>query len=216
MLGLGARLGAEARLQCQPSTRGGLAAPCQGHLDDHYFDEQEAPVTTSLTHGQTSTIPVAQAISAAGGVVLRLGLVIPLAWYGIAKFTGTEAHAVALLITHQPLISWLYDVLSVQGFSNVLGCLELLAAVIIAIRPLSALASAIGSAIAILLFLSTISFLFTTPGVVTGSSLRVPMLTDVGGFLVKDVALLGASVWTLVEALLAHGVKRTRGAADTE
>jgi uncharacterized membrane protein YkgB len=118
------------------------------------------------------------------------------------------------LITHQPLMSSLYDVLSVQMFSNVLGCLEVLAAVLIAIRPLSALAAAIGSAIATLLFLSTISLLFTTPGVVAGSSLHVPMLTDVGGFLIKDVALLGASVWTLGEALLAYGTKGTRVPAE--
>jgi uncharacterized membrane protein YkgB len=166
-------------------------------------------VTTTLIHGR-STTRAAQTISAAGGVVLRLGLVIPLAWYGIAKFTSTEAHAIMPLITHQPLMSWLYDVLSVQAFSNMLGCLELLAAVLIAIRPLSALASAIGSALATLLFLSTISFLFTTPGVVAASSLHVPLLTDNGGFLIKDVALLGAAVWTLGEALLAHASKGAR------
>jgi uncharacterized membrane protein YkgB len=171
-------------------------------------------VTTPLIHVQTSTTRVAQTISAAGGVVLRLGLVIPLAWIGIAKFTDTEAHAIVPLIVHQPLMSWLYDVLSVQAFSNILGCLELLAAVLIAIRPLSALASAIGSAIATLLFVSTISFLFTTPGVVAGSSLHVPLLTDSGGFLIKDVALLGAAMWTLGEALLAHGAKGTRRVGD--
>lgn len=167
---LGARLVAEVRLQCQPSTPWeGWPTPCQGHLDDHHIDEREALMTTSLTHGQTTTIHAAQAISAVGGAVLRLGLIIPLAWYGIAKFTSTEAHAIMPLITHQPLMSWLYDVLSVQAFSNVLGCLELLAAVLVAIRPLSALAAAVGSAIAILLFLSTISFLFTTPGVLAPS-----------------------------------------------
>lgn len=191
---------------------GGWPTPCQGHLDGHHIDEREALMTTSLTHGQTTTTHAAQAISAVGGAVLRLGLIIPLAWYGIAKFTSTEAHAIMPLITHQPLMSRLYDVLSVQAFSNVLGCLELLAAVLVAIRPLSALAAAVGSAIAILLFLSTISFLFTTPGVLAPSSLHVPLLTDVGGFLVKDVALLGVAVWTLGEALLAHGAKGTRRA----
>lgn len=173
-------------------------------------------MTTSLRHPQTSTTRVAQTISTLGAVILRLGLVIPLAWYGLAKFTSAEAHAIMPLIANQPLMSWLYNVLSVQAFSNALGCLELLAAVLIAARPLSAVGAAIGSALAVLLFISTISFLFTTPGVVTGSSLHVPMLTDVGGFLVKDVALLGASVWTLGEALTAYGAKRTRGAEDTE
>jgi reactive chlorine resistance protein C len=168
-------------------------------------------VTTTLIHRHMTTTRVAQTISAAGGIVLRLGLVLPLAWIGLAKFTSAEAAGIKPLIVHQPLMSWLYDVLSVQAFSNALGCLELLAAVLVAIRPLSALASAIGSAIATLLFLSTISFLFTTPGVVASSSLHVPLLTDSGGFLIKDVALLGAAMWTLGEALLAHTSKRARG-----
>ena len=166
-------------------------------------------MTALLTQIQTGTTRAAQTISDAGGLILRLGLVIPLLWIGIAKFTRGEAVAIMPLITHQPLMSWLYDVVSVQTFSNALGCLEILAAILIAIRPLSALAGAIGGGIATLLFLSTISFLFTTPGVVTDSSLHVPLLTDLGGFLIKDVALLGAALWTLGEALLAHGSKRT-------
>lgn len=123
-------------------------------------------MTIPLTQGQTNMTRAAQTISAAGGIILRLGLIIPLAWIGVAKFTSAEAQAIVPLIAHQPLMSWLYDLLSVQGFSNALGCLEVLAAVLIAIRPLSALAAAIGSALAVVLFLSTISFLFTTPDVV--------------------------------------------------
>ncbi|CAM5687143.1 Inner membrane protein RclC [Mycolicibacterium aubagnense] len=164
-------------------------------------------MATALTHGKQSTIRAASAVSAVGGILLRLGLIVPLAWIGIAKFTNTEAAAIMPLITHEPLMSWLYEVLSVQTFSNALGCLELLAAVLIAIRPLSARVSAVGSGIATLLFISTISFLFTTPGVVASSSLHVPLLTDAGDFLIKDVALLGAAVWTLGEALMAHAAK---------
>lgn len=167
-------------------------------------------MATALIHGQQSTIRAAQTVSTVGAILLRLGLIIPLVWIGIAKFTSTEAAAIMPLITHQPLMSWLYDVLSVQGFSNALGCLELLAAVLIAIRPLSARLSAIGSAIATLLFISTISFLFTTPDVVAPSSLHVPLLTDAGGFLIKDVALLGAAVWTFGEAVMAQAAKGAR------
>ena len=171
-------------------------------------------MTTPLTLGHTSTTRAAQTISVAGGFLLRLGLVIPLAWIGIAKFTSQEANAIMPLIVHQPLMSWLYHILSVQTFSNVLGCIELLAAVLIAVRPLSALAAAVGSGIATLLFVSTVSFLFTTPDVVADSSLHVPLLTELGGFLIKDFALLGAAVWTFGEALLALGSKGVRGAGE--
>ena len=173
-------------------------------------------MTTPLTLGQTGTTRAAQTISVAGGFILRLGLVIPLVWIGIAKFTSQEADAIMPLIAHQPLMSWLYEVISVQTFSNLLGGVELLAAVLIAARPISALASAIGSGIATLLFISTISFLFTTPDVVAGSLLHVPLLSELGGFLIKDFALLGAAVWTLGEALLALSSKGAHVAGENE
>lgn len=171
-------------------------------------------MATPFVPGQQSTIRAYQAISTAGGIILRLGLIIPLAWIGIAKFTSAEAAAIMPLVSHQPLMRWVYDVFSVQAFSNVLGCLELLAALLIAIRPVSARLSAIGSGIAALLFVSTISFLFTTPDVVASSSLHVPLVTEVGGFLIKDVALLGAAVWTLGEALIAQSAKDARIVGD--
>lgn len=170
---------------------------------------------TPLNRGGQSTIRAYQAISNIGGIILRAGLIVPLVWIGIAKFTGAEAAAIMPLVSHQPLMSWIYDVFSVQAFSNALGCLELLAAVLIAIRPFSARLSAIGSGIAALLFISTISFLFTTPDVVAPSSLHVPLVTEVGGFLIKDVALLGAAVWTLGEALMAQAAKGVPNVGDS-
>ncbi|WP_287041759.1 DUF417 family protein [Mycobacterium sp.] len=146
--------------------------------------------------------------SAVGATLLRYGLVIPLAWIGLQKSTSQEAQAISVMITDQPLMSWLYQVMSLQTLSNMLGVVEITAAVLIAIRPLSARAAAVGSAIATLLFVSTVSFLFTTPGVVADSSLHVPLLTDLGGFLIKDIALLGAALWTLGDALRALSDRR--------
>jgi reactive chlorine resistance protein C len=51
-------------------------------------------------------------------------------------------------------------------------------------------------------FLTTVSFLFTTPGVIDHSH-AVPLLGDFRGFLIKDLALLGCAVWTAAEALSA-------------
>jgi uncharacterized membrane protein YkgB len=50
----------------------------------------------------------------------------------------------------------------VRAFAATLGSLEIIAALLIAIRPLAPKISVIGSAMGILLFLSTLSFLFTT------------------------------------------------------
>ncbi|MDP9167956.1 MAG: DUF417 family protein [Actinomycetota bacterium] len=147
---------------------------------------------------------IAQTISTLGGVLLRIGLVIPLAWIGLQKFTAAEAEAIAPLISHHPLMSWLYDIVGVQALSNSLGAVEIVAAVLIAVKPLSATWSAIGSAMAALIFLSTVSFLVTTPDVVAGSELGIPFLTATGGFLIKDIALLGATIWTLGDSLSAR------------
>ncbi len=161
-----------------------------------------------MTVEEARTTSVAHTLGAIGAIILRCGLIVPLAWIGVQKFTADEANAIMPLITHQPLMSWLYDVLSVQTLSNAIGAVEIVAAILIAIKPLSPTASAVGSGIALLLFLSTISFLFTTPGIVSSLSLGLPVLTDTGGFLIKDIALLGAAVWTLADALQARASAR--------
>ena len=61
-------------------------------------------------------------------------------------------------------MSWMYVVLSVQGVSNVIGLIEITTALLIASRPFSPKASFLGSLGAIVTFLLTISFLFSTPG----------------------------------------------------
>jgi uncharacterized membrane protein YkgB len=61
--------------------------------------------------------------------------------------------------------------------------------------------SAAGSVIAIGLFVATLSFMFTAPGVFESTEGGFPMLGSTGQFLVKDVALLGISAWTLGDAL---------------
>ena len=135
-----------------------------------------------------------------GALLLRYGLVLVLGWIGAMKFTGYEAEGIKPLIETSPLMSWMYKVLSLQAASNVIGAAELTAAALIAIKPLSAKLSAIGSVLAIFTFLATLTFLFSLPG--WEKSLGgFPALSGSGGFLLKDVVLLGASFFTLGESL---------------
>ena len=53
---------------------------------------------------------------------------------------------------------------------------------------------------AILLFLGTLSFLFTTPGVTAAGGFPVLSVLP-GQFLLKDLVLLGAALWTLGDSL---------------
>ena len=138
-----------------------------------------------------------------GQFLLRYGLVLILGWIGAMKFTAYEAEGIQTLVATSPLMSWMYKVFSLQVTSNIIGVAEITAAVLIAIRPLSAKLSVIGSVLAVFTFLSTLTFLFSLPG--WEKSLGgFPALSGSGGFLLKDVVLLGAAFWTLGDSLLAR------------
>ena len=135
-------------------------------------------------------------------------MALTLAWIGFGKYIKMESR---VLIEHSPLMSWVYDVFSVNTVARGLGTLEIAAAILIVTRPVSARLSAIGSALAIVLFCGTLSFLFTTPGVVSRFAGPVPVLSALPGqFLLKDVVLLGVAVWTLGEALQASALYASR------
>ena len=142
------------------------------------------------------------AVEKLGEFLIRYGLVLVLGWIGAMKFTAYEAAGIKTLIETSPLMSWMYRVLSLQATSNVIGIAEISAAVLIAIRPLSTRLSSIGSVIAVCTFLATLTFLFSLPG--WEKSLGgFPALSGSGGFLLKDVVLLGAALWTLGDSVSA-------------
>jgi uncharacterized membrane protein YkgB len=143
----------------------------------------------------------ANLVDTLGADITRYGLVIVIGWIGLMKFTAFEAHGIEPLVANSPFMSWLYDILSVTTFSALLGVVEVAAAVLLAIKLWAPRLSAVGSVISIGLFVATLSFLFTTPGIFEASQGGFPMLSTSGQFLIKDVVLLGASVWTLADAL---------------
>ncbi|WP_319453413.1 MULTISPECIES: YkgB family protein [unclassified Mycobacterium] len=144
---------------------------------------------------------VESAVTRLGGPLARYGLVVVIGWIGLLKFTAYEAQGIEPLVANSPFMSWMYDVFSVTTFSTLLGVLEVATAVLLAVKPWWPKVSAVGSVIAIGLFLATISFLFTTPGIGEASAGGFPILSSTGQFLIKDVALLGIAVWTLGDAL---------------
>src|SRR6266404_5852615 len=140
-------------------------------------------------------------VEAVGRELARYGLVVVVGWIGLMKFTAYEAEGISPLVANSPLMSWVYGLMSVRGFSAALGVVEVAIAILIAARPFSPRASALGSALAVGMFLTTLSFLVTTPGVWEPSAGGFPALSGKPGqFLIKDLALLGISLWTLGEA----------------
>ena len=139
---------------------------------------------------------------AVGGVVIRYGLVGVIGWIGLMKFTPVEAEAIRPLVEHSPLMAWASAALGVRPFSNLVGVAEVTIAVLIALRPVAARASAVGSALAVGMFATTLSSLLTTPGVWQAPLGGFPAISVLPGqFLLKDVVLLGAALWSLGESL---------------
>jgi len=93
---------------------------------------------------------------------------------------------------HSLVLFWVNPVLARQGGSNLIGVIEVAAGLMIASRFLAPRISGIGSL--------TLSFLFTKPGL-------DPQSSD-AGFLLKDLTLLGAALWSAGEAFAAAPARR--------
>ena len=148
----------------------------------------------------------ASMLEAIGSNVLRYALVLVLVLFGLAKFTPAEAMAIKPLVSNSPFMSWMYGVFSTEGASRVIGSIELLTAALIAARPISPRIAALGSALGVGIFASTLSFLFSTPGALAATH-------PAHGFLLKDIVLLGATVALGTEAIRAAAREPARAAS---
>lgn len=136
-----------------------------------------------------------------GEFILRYGLAFMIGYGGLLKFTSYEAQGIQVFVANSPFMGWMYTVFTVQTTAIVIGLWEILAAILIALRSVSARASAVGSGMVVLMLLVTLTFLFTTPGV-WQAGWGFPFMSPMPGqFLAKDLVLLGAAVWTMGEAL---------------
>ncbi|ABV93617.1 putative inner membrane protein [Dinoroseobacter shibae DFL 12 = DSM 16493] len=124
---------------------------------------------------------------------VRLTSATVLGWIGAMKFTAYEAGAIQGLVQSSPLTAWLYDILSVQGASNLIGAVEIATALLLLLGAKFPKAALLGALGALATFAVTVSFLFTAP--VTEPSLGgFPALSVVPGqFLLKDIVLLAAA-----------------------
>jgi reactive chlorine resistance protein C len=150
-----------------------------------------------IATGVEPAAALAPRLKAVGAFVLRYSLVFFLLFFGALKWTAAEATGIEPMVSHSPFLFWLYPIFGVQRGSEVIGVVELAIALLIVVRRWAPRASAIGSSAAIGMFLVTLSFIVTTPHV--GES---------AGFLLKDLTLLGAALWTAGEAF---GATRAHG-----
>lgn len=148
-----------------------------------------------------SMIRVSQNIQRAAGEVSRYGLVCVLLWIGFMKFTSYEAHGIEAFIANSPFMSWLYKIMSVQAASSLIGVAEIITALLLAAGAWSARLSLLGGLGAAATFLTTLTFLVTTPQAWEASLGGFPALSIVGQFVLKDLLLLAASLRISATAL---------------
>ncbi|HWY68803.1 MAG TPA: DUF417 family protein [Terriglobales bacterium] len=158
-------------------------------------------MTYSAAKNVAGTEQIGSTITSIGHQLIRYGLALVIGWIGFMKFTGYEASGIQPLVAHSPFLSWTYRISTVRQFSDGLGVVEVAIAILIALRPWSRKACVIGSALAVLMFLTTLSFLFSTPGWEPSLGGFPALSAMPGQFLLKDVISLGAAVWSLGEAL---------------
>ncbi|WP_417661943.1 DUF417 family protein [Pseudomonas sp.] len=139
-------------------------------------------------------------LSRFGFYVALYGTVFVVVWNGFFKFEAEEAMSVSELLKHSPFFAWMYNFGNVQGVSNVIGVGELFTALLLALYPFSKKASLLGGLLGIGLFLTTLTFLFSTPGILNEDSIFPSLF---GAFLIKDWVLLGVSISVVGDSLTA-------------
>jgi uncharacterized membrane protein YkgB len=161
--------------------------------------------------------------------LLRLGLIVVLCWIGGLKLADYEADGIVPLVANSPLMNFFYhypapdyrQYMNKEGevipahqqwnesngtysFSHLLGAVIVLIGVLIAAYPVVPQVSAIGSFLLILMSLTTLSFLVTTPEAwvpaLGASTHGFPYLSGVGRLIIKDAIMLGAAVVTLSDS----------------
>lgn len=72
---------------------------------------------TDQDRSSAREIDAGSMIETAAGFLARYGLVIVIGWIGALKFTSYEAQGIQPLVANSPLMSWLYDIFTVNTFS---------------------------------------------------------------------------------------------------
>jgi reactive chlorine resistance protein C len=146
-----------------------------------------------LGRSLTSLEPVTRA-------ALYVSLAVIYFWFGGMKFTEYEAQGLVPLVSNSPLLSWFYAVFSVRGFATFLGFVEISIGLLVFAGLVWSTAGALGGLLSAGLFVTTLTFMASTPGVFE-SGLGFPAITVAPGqFLLKDLGLLAASLWIVTDS----------------
>lgn len=155
---------------------------------------------TELSPGSSPVVALNKYASKATTLLLYGSLALVFLWYGGMKFTAYEAEGIRPIVASSPLVSPLLSLFGTQGASNFIGVIEVAIGLLLVGRLLSPKLALLGGLGGIATFLMTLSFMFTTPGVIATHVGPLALSIEIGLFLLKDVVLLAASVFIVKEA----------------
>ena len=134
--------------------------------------------------------------------LIRASMVIIFLFFGYSKWFSYEAQGLIPLISHGPLIFWLYPVFGIRGAGRFLGTSEWLFCVLLFSGFWNKKLGILGALGACFAFISTISIIPFLPGAWEQSAGGFPAMTDMVAFLVKDIGLLALSLYLLRQDLI--------------
>lgn len=171
----------------------------------------------------------AASLQHAGVHLSRIGLIIVLLWIGGLKAFKYEALGIVPFVANSPAMGFFYKFdtpeykkhMNKEGeykpaniewhqenntylFSYGLGAVIVLIGVLIALYPIFPAVSAVGSFLAFVMSLVTLSFLITTPETwvpdLGDAEHGFPYLSAAGRLVIKDTIMMGAAVVTMAQA----------------
>lgn len=151
--------------------------------------------------GATEPGSTASRVRQAGRAVALAGVIAPLFMIGILKFTQFEIEALKPLISHTPWLTPLYSIFGYAGASYFLGVVEIATALLFLASPWSPRSGVVAGVLGTITFLLTVSIMVAIP-IWEAAAGGFPWLNSAGGFLIKDVSLLGISLVVLGDSLL--------------
>jgi uncharacterized membrane protein YkgB len=129
--------------------------------------------------------------------VVRASMVIVYFFFAYQKWFEYEAQVLIPYISHGPLIFWMYPVFGIRGASWFLGAAESSIFVLLLLGFWDKRLGLLGAAGSVVTFVCTVTIIPFMPGGWEASAGGFPAMVGPNAFLMKDVVLLGVSVYLL-------------------
>ncbi|HIA4460168.1 TPA: reactive chlorine species resistance protein RclC [Escherichia coli] len=163
-----------------------------------------------------------------GLTLIRLSIVIVFMWIGLLKFVPYEADSITPFVANSPLMSFFYEhpedykqhlthkgeykpearawqtANNTYGFSNGLGVVEVIIALLVLANPVNRWLGLLGGLMAFTTPLVTLSFLITTPEAwvpaLGDAHHGFPYLSGAGRLVLKDTLMLAGAVMIMADS----------------